>query len=242
MEAPSPRKPRIHFVSLVSVEHDIDLLPYFFPHYDGIHADNYCIFLHEGPDTDANLWAEGAAKSAGWKSRFVPRGASYGNGELKRALLEKFRRSCPGTDYIICADGDEFQSWETALPQEAVEKGVDMVLGKRIDRFHEKLLPINHDLELEENFPLEHENLSKVLFPKRPRARDKIVMARAQVPVDYKHCTNLSVRDPGRLSVADGVPILHYKWRRGILNRLAERPDYTPQELQAIKHFFEMEK
>jgi hypothetical protein len=219
------------------VDFDVDMLSYFIPHYSELECDNYCLFLHEGKNTDANLWAQKAAQDAGWRCRFVPREASFGNGDLKRALLEKFQRAAKPTDYIICADGDEIQKW-SASPRDVINHGYDMVLGRRIDRLNEKLIGIDHSLDLEANFPIEHDNLSKVLFPKRPRTRDKIVMAKASVPVDYKKCTGLTVKLPGNLKVTGDVPILHYKWRDNIFSRLRQRPDYTPDELLAIKNFF----
>ena len=232
-------KPKIHFVCLVSVDFDVDMLPYFIPHYSGLEMDNYCIFLHEGKDTDANLWAEKSAREMGWKCRFVPREASYGNGELKRQLLNKFQRACKPEDYIVSADGDEIQVWKDS-PHEIAGQGFDMVLGRRIDRFNEKLIGIDHALELEANFPLEHDNLSKVLFPKRPRSRDKIVMAKASCPVDYRKCTNLVTAAPRNLRVTGEIPILHYKWRENIFKRLRERSDYSPDEVKAIHKFFEV--
>jgi len=229
--------PKIHFVSLVSVDFDVDMLPTFIPHYSGLELDNYVLFLHEGRNTDANLWAEGAAKEAGWKCRFVPRESSFGNGELKRALVNKFQKACRAGDYIICADGDEIQTW-SFHPREAAADGYEMVLGRRIDRFNDKLVGIDHSIPIEANFPLEHDNLSKLLFPKRPRTRDKIIMARAQIPVDYKKCIGLSVKQPGNIRVTGEVPILHYKWRDNIFRRIQERPDYYPEEVQAIHNFF----
>lgn len=232
-------QPKIHFVSLVSVDFDVDMLPYFLPHYTGLECDNYALFLHEGKDADANQWAKTAATDLGWKVRLIPREASYGNGELKRQLLNKFQRACKSDDYIICADGDEIQLWADS-PHEVVSQNYDMVLGRRIDRLNEKLIPIDHSLDLETNFPIEHDNISKVLFPKRPRSRDKIVMAKASVPVDYKKCLGLVGKAPGNLRVTGEIPILHYKWRENIFNRLRERPDYEPSELKAIKTFFEV--
>lgn len=231
-------QPKIHFVSLVSVDFDVDMLPTFIPHYTELGLDNYVLFLHEGKDTDANLWAEKAAKEAGWKTRFIPRESSYGNGELKRALLNKFLKACKNpSDAVICADGDEIQHWNFS-PHEALADGYDMVLGRRIDRFNDTLLSIDHEIPLEANFPLEHDNLSKVLFPKRPRTRDKIVMARVSVPVDYKKCMSLSTKMPGNMKVTGEVPIHHYKWRKNIFERIRERPDYFPEEVQAIHKFF----
>lgn len=230
-------KPRIHFVCLVSVDYDLDMLPYFLPHYSGLEMDNYCIFLHEGKNTDSNLWAEKSARELGWKARFVPREASYGNGELKRQLLNKFQRACNPNDYIVSADGDEIQLWKD-MPHDYASQNVDMVLGRRVDRFNERLIPIDHTLELEANFPMEHDNLSKVLFPKRPRSRDKIIMARASIPVDYRKSIGLT-SPLSNLKVTGEIPILHYKWRDNIFNRIRERSDYTPQEVKAIQTFFE---
>jgi len=229
--------PKIHFVSLLSVEFDVDMIPTFIPHYAGLELDNYVLFLHEGKNTDANLWAESAAKEAGWKCRFVPRESSFGNGELKRALVNKFQKACKPGDYIICADGDEIQAWPFS-PRDVAADDYDMVLGRRIDRFNEKLVGIDHEIPLEINFPLEHDNLSKILFPKRPRSRDKIVMAKASVPVDYKKCLGLTVKQPGNLRVTAEVPILHFKWRDNIFRRIQERADYFPEEVQAIHNFF----
>jgi hypothetical protein len=229
--------PKIHFVSLVSVDFDVDMLPTFIPHYAGLELDNYVLFLHEGKNTDANLWSEKAAKDAGWKCRFVPRESSFGNGELKRALVNKFQKAVKPGDFIICADGDEIQAWPFH-PREVAADGFDMVLGRRTDRFNEKLVGIDHEIPIEANFPLEHDNLSKLLFPKRPRTRDKIVMAKGMIPVDYKKCIGLTTKQPGNIRVTGEVPILHYKWRDNIFRRIQERPDYYPEEVRAIHDFF----
>lgn len=229
---------KLHFVALVSVDFDADMLPYFIPHYSDLECDNYCLFLHEGKDVDATLWAQKAALEAGWKCRIVPREASFGNGELKRALLEKFQRAAKPNDYIMCADGDEFQVWKKS-PREYMQEGFDMLLGQRIDRFNVLLFPVDHALELEENFPEANANLSKLIYPRHPRARDKIVMSKALVPVDYKKCFGLSVKAPSNLKASGDIPILHYKWRSNIFDRLRQRPDYTPEEVAAIKKFFQ---
>lgn len=236
MNSPAPR---LHFVALVSIDFDIDLLPYFIPHYTALGCDNYCLFIHEGKSNDNSLWAEKSAKEFGWKTRFVPREASHQNGELKKALVNKFRQAVKPHDYIITADADEFQKWETD-PREAMEAGDHVVVGKRIDRFNEKLLGIDHAEDLEVTFPLESENLSDFIFPKKKRAREKIVMARADMPVDYRKCAALRAQSGFTPQVGGTVPILHYKWRNNLLRRLSDRPDYAPEEVAAIKSFFEV--
>lgn len=237
MNAPTPR---LHFVALVSVNFDVDLLPYFLPHYSELGCDNYCLFLHEGKNTDANLWAEKAAKEFDWKVRFIPREASYQNGELRRALINKFRQAAKPHDFIITADGDEFQKWDKH-PREVMGEGADVVIGGRFDKFNEKLLPVDHGEDLDATYPLMNENLSSVIYPKRIRQREKIVMARVGLPVDYRKCLSMQTVKGVNPQVTGEVPILHYKWRNNIFHRISQRPDYAPDEVQAIKNFFEVQ-
>jgi hypothetical protein len=233
------KPPKIHFISLVSVDLDLDMLPYFLPHYNALGLDNYCLFLHEGKSPDDNLWAESAAKDLGWKVRFVPRNASFCNGDLRKALFNKFQKAVPPTDYIMTSSGDELQNW-TGSPYDFVSGDFDVILGLRFDRFSDSLRGINPEDELENIYPIQHPNLTKEIFPNKPRSNDKIILSKAAVPVDFKKSTSLLTKDTSNLKVTGDISIYHYKWRDNIFNRLRERSDYTPDEIRSIKNFFEV--
>jgi hypothetical protein len=216
-------------------------------HYSELPFDNLVMFLHEGGDrsvahdqdacaTDAAC--ERAALTCGFKVQRVPKKSSFNNGKLKAMLLEQFRRACKEGDGICVADADEFHTW-ILDPHEALEN-CDIVTGQRIDRFTEFLAPVDKDMELEDTYPLIHKNLSRLLFPKRPRTRNKIVAFRRDVPVDFRKCTNLTETHSDRWKVGGEIEFNSYKWREGILERLRERTDYAPEELKAIREFFEV--
>ena len=233
------KPPKIHFTALISVDLDLEMIPYFIPNYSDLELDNYVIFLHEGKKPDDNLWAEKAIKDAGWKVRFVPRNASFGNGELRRALFNKLQKAIPPTDYIMTSSGDEIQNW-TGSPYDFVADNVDIVLGKRFDRFNDSLKEVDPEGELENIFPIQNENLSFILSPNKPRPNDKIVMSKASVPVDFKRSTALLTKDASNLKVTGDISIYHFKWRKNLLERLRERSDYTPDDIKSIKNFFEV--
>jgi len=112
-----------------------------------------------------------------------------------------------------------------------------MVVGRLQDRFNDDLAPIDAGATLEASYPIIHPHLSKVLFPKRPRLRDKIVMAKAKIPVDYRKSHNID-GDASGLRVTGNIPIQHFKWREGLFDRLRTRTDYTQSEIESIKDFF----
>ena len=230
------RKPKIHFVALVSVQNDADLLPYFLEHYDNLGLDNNCIFLHDGNDAEDNELCGKAVTEMGFKLRHIPQSSSFGQGELRRVLMDNFTKVMNPEDYLLTANADEFQIWHEP-PQLALEEGFDMVVGRLEDRFNDALTPIEEGATLEASFPISHPHLSKVLFPKKPRLRDKIVMAKAKIQVDYRKSISLDVKMNG-IRVTGEVPILHYKWRDGIFDRLRTRTDYTREEILNIREFF----
>ncbi len=232
-------KTKIHLVSLVSVDNDADLLPFFLEHYDTLGCDNNVVFLHLGEDPEASDLCAKSIEAFGWRCSLVPKTASFGGGALRKVLLDNFRKAAKPEDYIICPSADEFQIW-TEPPSLAVEGGFDMVVGRLEDRFADTLSGIEEDATLEACYPNIHPHLTKILFPKRPRLRDKIVMAKVKIPVDYRKCFNVEGKPEG-LRVDGIVPIHHYKWRDGIFDRLRTRPDYTREEIQSIKEFFELE-
>jgi len=230
--------PKIHFISLVSVDLDSEMLPYFLPHYAGFGLSNYVIFLHEGKSKSDTAWSVEAAKSLGMKAKIIPQNASFQNGELKKVLFENFAKACSPEDYILTADADEIQHWNEA-PVEYIQKDVDVVLGTRVDRFNDSLREIDPEEELETQYPFSHENLSRHLWPKRPRANHKIVLSRAKVPVQFEKSKTI-LGDGKGLNIADGVLIEHYKWRSNIFERLENRLGYAPNEIQSLKNFFEV--
>lgn len=233
------RPPKIHFCALVSVQNDADLLPHFIHHYDELGCDNYAVFLHDGPIEHDNKLCEDALLAHDWRVRRIPFTASFGDGTLKRVALEKFQAALLPTDYILCADADEFQLWSEEGPHEVMEQNYDIALGKRFDRFAEGLVAPEGESPLEGIYHIEHPDLSRTLFPKKPRLRDKIVMSRADVPVDFKKCAGLKSKEPPRFKAMQGIPIQHFKWREGIFTRLKTRTDYSPEEIQSIRQFFE---
>jgi hypothetical protein len=227
--------PKIHFLSLISISNDADLLPYFLEHYDALGFDNNVVFLHDGLSTEENELCDNAVAEMGWKVRHVPVGSSFGEGRLRQVLFDNFRKVAKPGDYIVCANADEFQIWEEP-PQLLAEKDVDVVVGRMEDRYNDILVPPEEGLPLDLSYPSSHPHLSKVLFPKRPRLRDKIVMAKCSVPVDYRKSNYL---EKSGWQKADGVvPILHYKWREGLLDNLRTRTDYSQEEIESIKSFF----
>jgi hypothetical protein len=223
-------------LSLFSVQNDADLLPYFLEHYDALGCDNNVIFLHDGPSAEENELCGKAVTELGWKVRHVSSRSSFGEGELRRALFDSFRRAASPEDYILCANADEFQVWEEP-PSHAAGEGFDLVVGRLEDRFNDALTGIEEGATLEASYPISHPHLSKVLFPRRPRLRDKIVMAKVRIPVNYQKSIHIESKTDG-LRVTGNIPIHHYKWREGLLERLRTRTDYTPEEIQSIKSFF----
>lgn len=238
--------PKIHFVSMVGVVVDEDLFPYWIPHYKALRLDSYTVFLHESGDERKDAAAFALFTKEGFRTTFVPKDALRLNpikpgspDAVRRILLETFALALPPTDYIITADGDEFQDW-VELPSEAVKRGVGLMLGEQLDCFDDTLHAPDPKKSLDENYPIREYNVA-ARWRKVPLNQHKICMAPADYPVEYSGSHEVRLGYAGRfhrLAASGPIDVLHYRWRESVLRRVEGRSYWDDEDVSKMKAFF----
>lgn len=242
----SEAAPKIHFVSMVGVAVDDDLFPYWIPHYKALRLDSYTVFLHESGDARRDAAAFTRFTREGFRVTFVPKDALKLNpikpgspDAVRRILLETFALALPLTDYIITADGDEFQDWMES-PRDALQRGIGLILGEQLDCFDETLHAPDPLKSLDENYPIREYNVAarwrKVLLNQH-----KICMAPADYPVEYSgsHEVRLGHHATLKRPLASGpIDVLHYRWRESVLSRIEGRSYWDDEDVSGMKKFF----
>lgn len=158
---------------------------------------------------------------------------------VRSVIMDLVSLSMNPADYLITADGDEFQQW-TESPQDTVGRGIGLVRGELIDCFDDSLHAPDPKKTLAENYPTEYFNLSS-LWRGSPYNTKKICLSPARYPVDFSgsheekrhhHSVLPRVISTGPLTV------LHYRWRESALRRVKNRPGWEEPEIKYVKEFF----
>jgi hypothetical protein len=231
---------------MIGVAVDDDLFRYWIPHYKALKLDSYTAFLHESGDERRDAAAFSLFTAHGFRVTFVPKDALASNpikpgspDAVRRILLETFALALPNTDYIITADGDEFQEWMEA-PHDALKRGVGLVLGEQLDCFDETLHAPDPEKSLDENYPIREYNVA-ARWRKVPLNQHKICMAPADYPVEYSGSHEVRLGHSARLfrlAASGPIDVLHYRWRESALLRVKGRSYWDDEDLNKMKAFF----
>lgn len=243
----TPQRPKIHFLALIGVALDADLFPWWIPHYKALNLDSYTVFLHEGPDASQNLAAQALFIREGFRVTMLPEKTVRDNpvcpGDpgigVRSVLFDLCALALLAEDFIVTADGDEFQVW-TESPHAALARGLKLVTGSLIDCFDDTLHGPDPEKTLAENYPIEYYNLSG-LWRSVPYKTQKICMSPSPYPVDFSGSHEVK-RDhtevTPRLPSTGPLAVLHYRWRESAFKRVQNRPNWPPEEIAFIKNFF----
>lgn len=240
-------RPKIHLVALIGAKVDADILPYWVRHYKTLELDSYTVFLHESGMPSMDNALQRMLLLDGFRVTMVPENALRDNpimpncpDMVRSILFESFALGLPQNDYLITADGDEFQQWGV-LPREAVARGVRVMLGRLTDCFDDYLHPVKPEMSLEENYPIRHENLVAQFCKEYRLNQNKICMAPVGFPVDYSGSHDVKrghVDVTPRMLTSGPLEVLHYRWRGSALTRSQGRRYWTEEDLQAMRQFF----
>ncbi len=246
---PEAGKSKIHFAAMVGVDFDADLFQYWIPHYKNLRFDSYSIFLHESLNPEANFKALKLFTSSGFRVTMLPEPTVRNNpvcpGDpgigVRSVIMDLVSLSIPETDFLVTADGDEFQAWNET-PHEAVARGIRLVTGRLIDCFDDTLHAPDPEKTLSENYPGEIFNLS-ANWKQFPYNTKKICLSPARFPVDFSgsHEVKRHHEDVTPRYVGSGpMNVYHYRWRESALKRVLNRPNWPLEEIASIKKFFQV--
>lgn len=240
-------KSKIHFVALIGVAVDADIFAYWIPHYKALAFDSYSVFLHASPDVGESQKAEALFIDEGFRVTMLPEGSIRNNpvcpGDpglgVRSIIMDLASLSMDEGDFIVTADGDEFQYWPEA-PREMVARGIKLVTGNLIDCFDDTLHAPDPKKTLKENYPTEYFDLS-ALWKTNPYNMNKICLSPARYPVDFSgsHGLKRHHAEVAPTVFASGpIAVMHYRWRESALLRVKNRPGWPEHEIAFIKNFF----
>jgi hypothetical protein len=241
---------KIHFVAMVGVDVDIDIMPYWIRHYKSLNLDSYTVFLHLSKDEGKNMATSYNLQVQGFDLIYLPNNILEVNEKMKNApdfvrekVLTDFIATLPKEDFVLNADGDEFQVWERN-PHHDLERGVNVVIGNLVDCFDDTLHNPDYNLTLEENYPIRNENLS-TFFKAEPCLTRKQCLFPVWYPVNLTgtHTVKLGVDwEKGRTIISGPIEVLHYRWRKEAINRVRGRKYWPQDEIEKMEAFFEVNK
>jgi hypothetical protein len=205
----------------VTIGPDYRLLNKFIQYYKNIGIENFLIILNT-PDTlpRSIIQSYGIDVAHSWLDPFSERAKQ----SHERDTILKY---CTMNDWVIYCDLDEFQYYPLGLQKQishCEENSINFLEGRLIDRVSEtgKLIDLNEEMSLNEQFPLEGFITSNLL-----NAWDKkIVIAKVKLIVggghhifleDVTHKTLPYIPELGLDST--GIEVHHFKWDAEILKR-----------------------
>lgn len=233
---------KTHFISLVGLDFDTDLIPHWVDYYRAYEFDYYVVWLHVNGDTEEDP----SLLRQAWQDYFEGHGFSvhqaYGNfknGTLRVTCLKPYHRGVPDGDYLICADSDEFHQISKEEYQEHFRNGVEVISGELRERYGDTLKQAEPDSPLCEQYPNRGE-LDKVVPQSHyfaPGVRAKILAVRSNVHVSYIG----SHRTTSPYSIEKGGYIVdHYTCRESLIRRMRGKTYYHPEAILDVARFFNM--
>lgn len=239
---------QLHFLSLLGVDIDLDILPIWIIHYKKFKCDSYFCFLHAKDNQDDNyLKAKYLLENNGFKTQFV--GGPFGDGNLRNNIFNAYLQNLNPQDYVMTADTDEFQDWwePEGVKEMLIENNIDFITGKLYDCFGEKLEDVK-SYDLIQQYPYIIDNLENVINVEGvPIRRDKICISKVWVPVCYigSHDLNYHFLPPekrGMFRVRGDIRVLHFKWRGSLKKRLESKTYYKDHHVKKILEYFNEDK
>lgn len=238
---------RTHFISLIGLDYDMDLLPYWVDYYLDYKFDVYKVWLHKKGDTPENPHPQRFEVQAALQQYHFSVEQAYGefrNGSLRVKCLEPYHKSLHRDDYVICADSDEFHQLSPRDYFELFDAGFDVISGHLEERYDSTLhdpYPVRMGgmvrIPLDMQYPCRGQLHELILqeHPHVPASRSKILAAKAWVDVSYIG-SHRAEADGG--TQAAGYLVDHYTCRESLLHRMSGKSYYSPQEILNVAHFF----
>ena len=198
---------------------DAGLLPHFLRHYSQLGVTTF----HFSVNTRLNFGIEAEVRRhcEGFPA-FVE--AVYEMDDVTQDVaphLNRIRERCVGADeWVSVVDLDEFYEVPVPLSQFLAERdaaGEDHVVGRFVDRLapNGELPPLADTPSLDLQFPLKR-RITRMLVGGNDA---KVVLHKGRHTIVRGH----HVIEGGRLRCPIELPLNHYKWKAGVIERLRER-------------------
>lgn len=229
-----------HFIALVGLDYDRDIVPHWVRYYKRYEFDHYHVWLHVNGDTEEKP----SDIRTRWRWYFEEYGFTvhdtfgvFKNGTRRLKCLKPYHESVPDGDYIVCADSDEFQQIEPEEYRRLFSEGWDVIEGTLIERFSRRLVEALPDIPLDRQYP-RREKLDEVIEHSHhfaPGVRHKILAVKAPVMVNYigSHRTHSGVFRRTGDYIVD-----HYTCRATFLARMRGKTYYHPEAIIDVARFF----
>jgi len=233
-----------HFASLMCVDWDHDLLPYWIEHYSRYQFDTHQILLHSPTASERNFqYCESMLSDAGWRYSRVFGG--FNNGELRKTTIDSHRADLHDEDVLVTVDSDEFIDIGTFELRDVFNTW-DVIGGHLIDRYDKTLHdaspgPLLNQYSLSE--PVEERVVD--LYPEseglvaRVR-RPKVIGAKVWIPVNHIGSHFVEECDRGFRECPEDFPIYHYSWRETAVERIVSKAYNTVQYAWFVGKMFGM--
>lgn len=231
---------KIHFASLVGVDYDMDMMPYWIPYYLKAGFDSYTVVLHrEHGDIPEGIQSD--FRNAGFKVRCAD--GPFTIGCARSAHLNNIANGLDDNDIFVTADADEFHANNNGTPIDYREvlSCYDVLHGIHSDRYADTLEPCRMDpfvqYPYEEQYTGEYLKNIDIPFLKNtePPAlwRSKIIAAPAGAVVEFKgsHCMS---EIPSNYNIRFGHKVIHFAWREAAVRKLALKSYYSIENLKAV--------
>lgn len=226
---------KVHLMSMIGVDYDWELVPFFIEHYKRFDFDSYTIFLHSNkhiPHARREQYLSAIREQEKWDAAFVNIEGGYWAGG-KEAILQQFAQGLPGWDYVVTADADELHDMPPRTYKELILSR-DLVMGALVDCYdNDTLAPVQRTVPLELQYP-RGSNIEALNVGRCGEInRTKIMANRAHAPVSYIG-NHVYWEDIKQLNVSSGHDVLHYTFRPCLPWRMATRWYNRPETVAAV--------
>jgi hypothetical protein len=229
---------KIHFAAVVGVEYDLDLAPWWIPYYINRKLDSYTVFLHREkgliPESAVKMYAD-----AGFTVKCI--NGPYNDGLVCAVVMDNFARNLPPEDFLVIADGDEFQAMPDGvpIPYRSCCLMHDVIHGLFEERYSSSLVNCVEDpfVQYQEVEPYTGEYyktfappyLSAHEWP--PTMRSKILAARAGEQIRFRG-THALYEMKASADVMFGCRVVHFAWRESAARKFALKSYYEKESIR----------
>lgn len=196
----------ITLISCIGLDYDSQLLPHFIRHYSKLDIDHFHFILHSKSEFDTAAYENMLPNLTleKWVGNF--------DGVTKTVKLNKVIESV-NTEYVMMADVDEFQIWETSVKEYLKVNEFRWGLLRDRESVDKKLVKVTNE-DLHKQFPLitNRTTWSNLYKPCVFSSTDRLISP---------HHVMFAKND-----FRDIIPIDHYRWIDGRMKKTKERKEH----------------
>lgn len=221
-----------HFVSVIGVEYDLDLAPFWIKYYKERAFDTYTVFLHREKGQIPQIVQDMYLKE-GFTVRCI--NGPYNGGIAGAFHMEIFIRALPPEDFVTVADADEFQADENGAPIEYKKLcgEYDVLHGLFEERYGDRLDKCDKDpfVQYPHREPFTGHYFKKFCPPYLDHIdwpcvyRCKIIASRASEAYRFYGMHSLS-NVSSNSKILFGLKVVHFAWREGAAQKAMKKSWY----------------